>query len=105
MTRNLLKPRKHHVSAYKNDVCIFHRSTDSLEKALRWYADQVEASIQDRMLLAGANCSGSDHTPDEFAPDSVVLWKGQARKKAFAEFSLAEFVFNVSRETMGAASC
>jgi hypothetical protein len=93
MARNLNKPRKHHVSAYKNDVCVFHRGTDNLETALKWYAERVEASVQDRMALAAANITGcTNFCPDEFAPDTVVLWKGNARKKAFAEFSLENFM-------------
>lgn len=58
-------PFKHYVNRYNAlDVCAFHRGTDNLQKALQWYAQEVE--------------HGS-------AGDKVTLWKGRARTKPFAE--------------------
>ena len=75
MAKNLLAPRKHYISAYKNDVCIFHRGYDSFARALQAFAEQREAG----------------------EAESIIFWKG-TRKKPFAEF-------NVSRETVETVSC
>ena len=59
---------KHYVNRYNAlDVCVFHRGTDDLTKALQWYAQETE--------------HGS-------AGDVVTLWKGRARTTPFAELTI-----------------
>jgi hypothetical protein len=89
MARNLLKPRKHAVSAYRNDICIFHRTTDDLGHALKWYTEQVEAAFKQAAENATAKpVFHREPVQDPQAPDQVVFWKGKARKTAFAEFDM-----------------
>lgn len=58
-------PFKHYVNRYNaQDVCVFHRGTDDLTKALQWYAQECQN---------GQN------------GDQITLWKGRARTKPFAE--------------------
>ena len=58
-------PFKHYVNRYNaQDVCVFHRGTNDLTKALQWFATESQ--------------NGK-------AGDRVTLWKGKARTKPFAE--------------------
>ncbi len=93
MARNLLKPRKHAISAYRNDICILHRTTDCLATVLELYAREVEKACALGGALAhkAAFGFGGDAAKDQTLPDHVVLWKGKARKTAFAEFDLKMF--------------
>lgn len=88
MAKNLLAPRKHYISAYRKDVCIFHRGYDSLARAIEAFAEQSE------LARAGIDLLTPCYADADKIPDNVVFWKG-SRKKPFAEFS-------VPRETKGA---
>lgn len=108
MAKNLLAPRKHYVSAYKNDVCIFHRGFDSFARALQAFAEQKEASIDNYAGLAMASFNGKARLDSPISPDHVIFWKG-SRKKPFAEYTAEKLAWDgsrfVSRETMEALPC
>ena len=108
MAKNLLAPRKHYVSAYKNDVCIFHRGFDSFARALQAFAEQKEASIENYAGLAMASFNGKFCLDSPTSPDHVIFWKG-TRKKPFAEYKAEHLVWDgfkfVSRETTEVAPC
>ena len=108
MAKNLLASRKHYISAYKNDVCIFHRGYDSFARALQAFAEQKEKSVDNYASLAMASFNGKFFYDCQTAPDHIVFWKG-GRKKPFAEYKADHLVWNgsrfVSRETQGAVPC
>lgn len=108
MAKNLLAPRKHYISAYKNDVCIFHRGYDSFARALQAFAEQKEKSVDNYASLAMASFNGASLNDCDTAPDHVIFWKG-TRKKPFAEYKAEHLVWDgfkfVSRETMEAVPC
>jgi hypothetical protein len=97
MSRNLLAPRKHYVSAYKNDICISHKGFDNLASALAEFAAQKEVSVNNYCSVAMASFNGNvNFSDDEKAPDHIVFWKG-SRKKPFATYTPEKLEFDGAR--------
>lgn len=89
MSRNKLIARKHYISAVKNDVVVFHKGTDNLATALKWFAEQVELSINYHAAKMAHERVGLTKPQECNAPESVTMYKGRAQKP-FAVFHVEQ---------------